>query len=180
YGDLDVGKLVSDWRKLDLVRLWNDEAVQDFVKPAMEMGQSNLAQANAIVAMLQAYGVPDTIRGKASIVVFGVGTVTNNTDYRWFDVAHPPASIADLGSNPGPVTSMNADGKTTISSQLPDLVLCVETSGKDAFDAAFGRALELVPQSKTAEVQIDGVAMKETRIPIQVALGFDLVTYRAF
>ncbi len=180
YGDIDVGKAVSEWKSLDAVRLWNDAAVQEFLAPALESMKQNRARLNAMTAMLQAYGMPDTIRGKLSIAVYGLGTSTNNSEFHWFDAAHPPESPTEFGGGPGASTSIEEGGKTTIHATFPDLVLSVDSSGREAFDAAIGRALELAGDVKSTEIDVDGVKVKETRIPIQIELGLEVVVYTGF
>ncbi len=179
YGDIDVGKMVSEWRSLDVVRMWNDSAVQEFLAPALGSMKQDLARANAMTAMLQAYGIPDTIKGKVSVAVFGVGTSKNNSEFSWFDVNNPPKSLEDFGAG-APQTSIGEDGKSTVNASFPDLVLGIQTSGRAAFEAALGRALELPGGVTSADVTVDGLTLKETRIPVQIALGFEVVAYHGF
>lgn len=150
---IDVGRVVRECESLDLVRLFHDEEVQDFLAPAIAAIEASAEwrQFEAGRFLAEAYGFPRVIAGRVSLAVFGVGEVTGLSE-DWYGPERP------LDHEPG-------RGQT-----LPDVLLCVETSGREAFASSVGRLLELDPTWVTEDVVHEGPPMQVTRFPVSGSL----------
>lgn len=152
---VDVGRLAADADTLDLVRLYRDPEVQGFLAPALEYlrGQSEFREFQAGLALLKMYGLPDVIAGTASLALLGVGIPPEGGGApRWVT---PSALAADAD-----VTALQS-GRPLI----PDLVLSIETTGREAFESALLRAIELIPEATTRDVASSGFPHRVTTIP---------------
>ncbi len=150
---LDVGRATRDYDKLDLVRLVRDEEVAEFLAPAFEYLQKETREARAAVALLRMYGIPQTIAGKVDVAIFGAGIIGQDGSLTWFSPTNPP-------------TRQRLDQPDWLV-LFPDLLLSIETSGREAFETSVLRALEIPPvQVVTEDATVEGFAHRVTRFEI--------------
>ena len=69
YAEVDVLRAVADFQQLDLVRLYQDEEVQDFLAPLIEQFGDELGQIQGGLSLLSMYGLPQILGGKIQIAV---------------------------------------------------------------------------------------------------------------
>lgn len=151
---IDVGRVMREYQTLDLVRLFHDEEVQDFLKPAIDalVSSGEWRDLQAGLFMARAYGIPAVIAGEVSIVVLGVGEVTER-------------GIVWSGSE-GVLPDGFMSGRSGARIAFPDLLLSIETTGREAFESSFGRALEIDPEWVTTPIEESGVTFSATRMNI--------------
>lgn len=71
YLSVDVKTAVATWHTLDVVRLYRDPEVQEFIAPALAALDTELKQAQAVAFLAQQYGMPAIIDGRIEIGVLG-------------------------------------------------------------------------------------------------------------
>ncbi|MBI4881430.1 MAG: PDZ domain-containing protein [Planctomycetes bacterium] len=152
YVSVDVGRALAEFDSLDLVRLYRDEEVQQFLAPVKAAAQEQLRQLQAALDMLRMYGLPQIIAGKVEFALIGLGLPDESGAYSWPDYLH---ALAPDGRK----------HRRIARPPLADFVLLVETSGREAFQSSLERLIELVdPEAATVALEKDGRAVQETRL----------------
>ena len=156
YFSLDVGRMVADFDTLDLVRLYHDDELREFIRPAIEfLKRDSLRQVAAVQFMLNAYGLPGVIRGKLTLALTGLGAVDEQGRIAWLDgdAAFPKELAEQLAER--------------TESVIPDFLLRVETAGRESFESSLERVFELAPtEFATTDLQRDGFSYRSTTFEI--------------
>ncbi len=143
YLSIDVGRGVRELPGLELVELIEDEEVADFLDGAFAFAKRESRELRAGLKLLEMYGLPDIVEGRLVVALLGFG----RTD--------PTGAIAwDAPLDPGAGVSAG------------DVVLLVETSGREAFGRSVERAFELIPEEgETTAVADARFPHRVTRFP---------------
>ncbi|MFG0320410.1 MAG: hypothetical protein ACF8XB_24275 [Planctomycetota bacterium JB042] len=143
YLSIDVGRAVRELPRLELLELYRDEEVSDFLAGATAYVKAMTREPRAALKLLEMYGLPDIVEGRAVVALVGFGRTDEEGTLRW-------GAEIEAGR---PVST-------------GDVVLIVETSGREAFAASVERGLELVPEEgETVEVAHAAFPHRVTRFP---------------
>ena len=144
YVKVDVGRMVSEFDTLDLVRLYHDEEVQEFIQPAIEFLQPHLGEVVAVRFLMESYGLPAIVQGEVTAAIAGFGVLNEQGVIGWFksDAAFSKETAQVLVDTSWAV--------------IPDLLLLVETAGRESFESMFERLLELPPRGALTVSRVAG------------------------
>ncbi len=152
FVSVDVGRALAEFESLDLVRLYRDEEVQQFLEPVVAAAKESMRQPRAGLDLLRMYGLPQIIAGRVQFALIGLGLPDESGAYSWPDYLH----------------ALAPDGRKhqrIARPPLADFVLLVETSGREAFQSSLERLIELAdPEAASVAVEKDGRVYQETRL----------------
>lgn len=167
YLCLDVDRFRDGVDQLELVELYRDEEVQDFLEPAIELiERQGGGAARGALTMLESYGIPGLLGGRIEVGLFGPGVVRAGGAIEWKWDQQPSQAVA------GPADGLRFD--------VPDFVISIETAGRQAFEAAIERALELpAVQVRSGRIEEGGVALRATTFDLS-GKGHELTLFHGF
>ncbi|MFH0947228.1 MAG: hypothetical protein V2A76_18725 [Planctomycetota bacterium] len=169
YVKIDVQGMVAGFDTLDLVRLYRDEEVQDFIQPAIEYLKPHLGEVDAVRFLMNSYGLPAVIEGEVTAAVAGFGILNEQGAIGWFKsdaVFSPEAAQALVDTGWG---------------VMPDLLLLVETAGRESFASMFERLLELPPGgARTASRVAGALTYQCSSLELEHLPGGALSLYHGF
>lgn len=138
---IDVGRAVRELPELELVKLYQDEEVSEFLAGATEFAKGESRQLMAGLRLLKMYGLPDMISGKVVLAFTGFGR-RQEGGIDWSAPLEEPNS----------------------TDHVANAALLVETTGPDAFGESVMRALELIPEEmETVDVAHESFPHQVTR-----------------
>lgn len=146
YVSIDVGRAVREVPNLELVKLYRDEEVHDFLTGATSFVMKETRQLRAGLKLLEMYGLPDIVAGKVVVALVGFGRAPEMG----------AAGAIEWGA------PLERDRPFSIG----DVVMIVETSGRESFGETLERAFELVPEERVTDaVAHASFAHEVTRFP---------------
>lgn len=136
---------LDHWRDLDLVQLFFEDEMQEFLAPALDAlyAHANWHEFQAVVATLATFGLPELLAGDASLALLGFGQKTE-AGYQWSRPGQPPV----IGEPP----LRDEDG-------CPDLLISIATRDRPSAERALAKLLEFngnssVPHAQDADIQV--------------------------
>lgn len=152
FAEIDLAGMLAGIDQLDIVRLFRDDEVREFLAPAVEAMSAKIRQLQAGLFLLRSYGLPQIIGGRISLALLGVGLPQADGGIEWTRGRQvlEPDLVARIRQ---------------AEWVLPDLVVCIETSGRAAFESSLHRILELSPyRIESVDSRQGGVALRRTTV----------------